>query len=504
MWFQRLFGDTAEFALRVGLMADPAPAAGMAELKRWSWGALEIWVRGRCLTRSVRLDGSSSDAVIWYMLPLLRWVLRRGAALLNEEPFPGRVEDDVASGADWLELSEQPPFTPLASEEDRWFEARSDWFQRHALRAAADGGVFPHVVLRRLGDDIEVSWDHERHPATRRDIHFVEPCGSALVRATAVSDAIGTFVSDTAGALATRTAEAGQLVKAAEELGTTQEDWRFLLPAMIAETLERSAAYRSAVAELRRAATDGRRGLLVPHTRTSYLLRSAPPSPDPNNLAGIMRLTGRRGAAAVRDSVLWKARSTSAAPAKDPWRPGHEAALDLRHRLGWGDGPAPDLQTFLSAAGIEVVVDRLDATITGGTLSEAERMPIILRNSAASGWLAPRPETSIAHELGHVLMDAPADADFAVLSTPWAHWPSEARANAFAIMLLMPEGGIRGIVARHGALNTDAVKDLMQTYGVGPVGTTWHLRNLRFISEEARLDLLQQLTPHRDAEQRPG
>jgi hypothetical protein len=465
----------------------------MPEAQRWSWGALEIWVKGRCLTRSVRRDGSCSDAVTWYMLPVLQWVLRRGAALVNEEPFPAHVEDEVANGADWLELSERPPFTPLPDEEDRWFDERSDWFQRHALRAAADGGVFPHIVLRRLGDGIEVSWDNERRPATRHDIRFVEPYGAAVVPASIVSDALGAFARDIAAAIAARAQGAGDLVDAAANLGASSEDWRWLMPRLVADMLDRSPRHADIAEELRHAAMDARRGLMVSHTRASYLLRAAPPSSDPDMLARIVALANRQPVAATPNGTLLGARRPAPAPAKEPWRSGYEAALELRDLLEWGNDPAPPLKPFLRNEGVDVVEQELEASIAGGILCTAGSKPVIIRNEAGSGWIATRPGTSIAHELAHLLLDAPLDHDFAVLSTPWAHWPSEARANAFAVMLLMPEGAVRRVVAQHGAVTAEAVKELMQTFDLGPKATTWHLHNLRFMSEEARLDLLQRL-----------
>ena len=38
------------------------------------------------------------------------------------------------------------------------FEQQYDWRERHTLRAAAQGGVFPDVRFRRFRDQIEISW----------------------------------------------------------------------------------------------------------------------------------------------------------------------------------------------------------------------------------------------------------------------------------------------------------------------------------------------------------
>jgi Zn-dependent peptidase ImmA (M78 family) len=96
----------------------------------------------------------------------------------------------------------------------------------------------------------------------------------------------------------------------------------------------------------------------------------------------------------------------------------------------------------------------------------------------------------LATELGHLLMDAPLNRDFAIVSGPWTFWPIAARARAFAAMLLMPEEGVRDVVTEEGGVTAVAVRRIMGRFGTGPRSTTWHLKNLDLISEEARADLL--------------
>jgi Zn-dependent peptidase ImmA (M78 family) len=92
-----------------------------------------------------------------------------------------------------------------------------------------------------------------------------------------------------------------------------------------------------------------------------------------------------------------------------------------------------------------------------------------------------------AMALGHLLLDAPRGLESVHLDSPRAHWPSVARARAFAAMLLMPEQGVEEAIGR--GVNEQAVRALSRTYGLGTTAVTWHLKNLGHISEEARVEL---------------
>ena len=45
---------------------------------------------------------------------------------------------------------------------EAWERAWQDWWSRHAIRAAREGGLFPDVVLRQSRNEIEVSWGNSR------------------------------------------------------------------------------------------------------------------------------------------------------------------------------------------------------------------------------------------------------------------------------------------------------------------------------------------------------
>jgi hypothetical protein len=70
-----------------------------------------------------------------------------------------------------------------------------------------------------------------------------------------------------------------------------------------------------------------------------------------------------------------------------------------------------------------------------------------------------------------------------------------ARARAFAAMLAMPEQGVREAIRATGRVDAKAVRNVMDRYGCGPVATTWHLKNLGFVGDEQRAELLVSLQP---------
>jgi hypothetical protein len=100
-----------------------------------------------------------------------------------------------------------------------------------------------------------------------------------------------------------------------------------------------------------------------------------------------------------------------------------------------------------------------------------------------------RREIGFASALGHLLMDVnPVSVD-----GDWEDWPTAARARAFAIMVLMPDQGLRETLPADTPIEPDDVRAVMKRFDTGPFATTFHLRNRGFINEERRAQLLAEL-----------
>ena len=145
-----------------------------------SWGSFQIWIEGRNLCAHQEQDGHV-DSVHWYLLPLIEWFARNWNPLLHEERLP--VLNDGDTGWESL-LSTR--FPPPAIDDDgerasAWEGEWQRWWNRHALRSASEGGLFPDVVLRRLRDSVEISWGPARSVGMPHHFSFLEPGLSATL-----------------------------------------------------------------------------------------------------------------------------------------------------------------------------------------------------------------------------------------------------------------------------------------------------------------------------------
>ena len=487
MWYQRLFGDTRRFAIQFELHEDPHPVSGLDPLLQRSWGRVCLWVRDRCLTRCVISESTVHDGVTWYTLPFVSWLRRSAVALVNEEPLPAPVRrEEIHTAAEWFDESEEPSLTLLADEEDTYYEERSDWWQRHAVRAGFEGAVVPNLFLRRLGDDVEVSWDNQSRPSTRPDLAYLEPAGSERVPASDAAAVIQDAAEGVARELSLRLG--GELPAIGAPARPGADGWRWLVPRATADVIESAACFASLLAKLERH-SESAPGLLVAHTLETLLLRDVVgrQASSLEQLLGVLdEPTGGTWGA-----TLEAQRRPCPPPFRRPWLAGYDAARDFREAVGWGEAPAPRLDAWLGAEGVGLsehrlipFVDGMALVTGGGTHPAAHVNPAGRRQTSWSR------QMMLATALGHLLLDAPRDRDFAVVQTPWTHWPSAARARAFGAMLLMPEDAIRRRLRGRSQIDRETVGSLMKEFQTGRTATTWHLQNLGLLSPDERLELV--------------
>lgn len=120
-------------------------------------------------------------------------------------------------------------------------------------------------------------------------------------------------------------------------------------------------------------------------------------------------------------------------------RQAEEAALELRHRLGLGLAPIPDIVSLLeNELGIRVFVRGLPSNAAGVFAFDPAVGACILLN-AKHPW--ERRAMTAAHELGHFLTNRSA-VDFVELDESLSG-PDERFANAFAYSFLLPASGVR-------------------------------------------------------------
>lgn len=483
-WYTRQFGDRDRFAILLSFGRDPHPTGDPAVDA--SWGSLSIWVRGRCLTRSVSNEGGVSDEVHWSLASILQWIIDCGARLINEEPFPdAAILDNVRDACDWFNSTETPLLRLTEAEEDEWFLRRSEWRQCHALRRAATDAALPNIMIRRLGDFLEVSWDNETWSAPRPDLSFVEQRGTSLVAAAQVAADLRAALVDAAQALADKhkLSALAELASAASTASAGDDAWRWLVHQQTARVIDNElASLRERLSQHTRAR---RVGLFVPHTPETLVLRHARPA-SATELNALLKAAQAVPSAPMKAPIVSLLRPTEA-PTLMPWKKGYELAREVREALSWGDDPAPDLGAWMTLNNVLVASQTFPPSIDlVARRSEDNRALAVINPYAQS-----RFHREIAHAtaLGHILFDMTP----AVVDGVWEHWPTAARARAFAAMLLLPDDGVRGVLA--GRTNVDAsdVKRVMERFRTGPYATTYHLKNLGFVDEERRIEILREL-----------
>jgi Zn-dependent peptidase ImmA (M78 family) len=262
----------------------------------------------------------------------------------------------------------------------------------------------------------------------------------------------------------------------------TPESWRWLIPRRVVEEIERSDALQGLLARLR--AQVPARGVVIPHSLESLALQGA--LPEERALLALADALGSRGEGPSLSATLQGLRRWSQATTREPWREGYQRALEVREALGWGDAPSPCLSEWLAREGVSVGALQAPAEVVSLAAMDREARAWIWANAAANY----NPGMSLAASWGHFLMDARPDADYAVTHLRQQEG-AQARARAFAAMLLMPREGVRDALG--GQRSAEAVQRVMERFGTSAGSATWHLMNLGFLGEEERVEIASEL-----------
>lgn len=480
-WYHRQFGDAAVFAVSVSLGRDPHPSGSVAVDAMW--GGLEIWARGRCLTRAVTSD-SSTTAVRWSLLPLASWLLDVGVILVNEDPYPlAPKRESYVDACAWYDACERASYLDEAAE-SAWFARRSEWRKAHALRRAGEGAALPNVLFRRAGDRVEISWDNDTWSTGRPELTFTELRGREFVPASEVASVLRDAVrdlTDKAASGAPDVDELRQLRRRAMALEAAETDWVRLVHTCTAEAI--ASSLPDLATRLTQSTRCHRDGWYVPHTQETELLRHAR-----IDSAAEIRALLDAGTALPQSQMSQELRllvRPSAAPPAKPWEHGNERAEDVRDRLGWGIERAPQLDVWLAEQGLLVraTSNQLPSSVALVTHRSDDLRAAAHVNPTFDA--VRRRETALATALGHILMD---ESPFSVDGDEedWAH---AARARAFGVALMLPEDGVRDVVAGASRVAREHVDELTRRYGTGREAATRRLKNLGLINETERFEL---------------
>jgi Zn-dependent peptidase ImmA (M78 family) len=525
--WERLAGSTNRFAMRISFLTDPHEGMGVDPDTSLSWGALQFWAEGKNLCAHVD-QGETLSSVHWYLLPFLEWLAGAWDPLLHEERLPVRNSGNDAASALF-----ETRFAPrLADEKDsfQWEEAWYEWHQRHSLRAARDGGLFPNVLLRRFRDRVELSWEDEPLPGDPEGFSFSASRGVARLRPREVADPLHEVALAAAHRLVESRPESlrfQQLTRRLEELqsvarkdqriawlagltrrrsrseetrrlsGTGLEETPILsgepqsLWQRVTETLRSLGDERAADAAL---ATEASPLVVTGSCQAALLFGAVAPQVSEADVATLAKVLidqyDEAGEGLERLVDIEVGPPLLDVPA---WQQGYELAEQLHDSLGDTEAWV-DMEGLLDRLNVQVHRRSLsDQRIRGVSLVSPHHVPTIVLNPRFEFGDSTRTiRFTLAHELCHLLFDREIGQRLAIASGPWAPRDIERRANAFAAMFLMPPHLVLRVVAdTSDAINTLAgVREVADRLQVGIDAVIHHLYNLGIMGESDRDALL--------------
>jgi Zn-dependent peptidase ImmA (M78 family) len=503
-------GDPTVFAFSLSFSPNPhGPGDRAAVDERESWGSFTLWAGGENLCAHFELDEIIQSAH-WYMLPLMEWLADNWDPLLHEERLP--LRNAGVSAAESLSKTQLPPVSLKQIDDFEWFATWSDWWNRHSVRAARDGGLFPDIYLRRYRDRLEISTGAEALPGVPSEFSFLAPnriySTDLLSSAATVWQVLSAATQELRRRLPESTRVAALADQVASLVSTTREAARMAWLAGIGERYAQvSRAIQETLSSTGERVREGIIGtrqdspLVVVGSAYARLLYGAvSPTTD---LADVVSMTARIIENYVPDASPWLAAMNLPLGAEDikqlpPGEQGSRLGERACELLG-GD--------FSEWIDIESITQRMNISISDVELSDNElraisvfgptQCPHIYCNTrtrwARSSWAH---RFTLAHELCHLLLDREHGGELAIASGPWAPRAIEQRANAFAAAFLMPTWLLRDTLAASitPAEDPETIRSVSEQLHVSPSSLIDRLYNLSEISSDER-DFLRSAWP---------
>lgn len=520
--WEKFTGRTDVFAIRLSFSPDPDQGAAIDPDESASWGRLQLWVKGQNLFTHVD-QGELLQGVHWYMLPFLEWLADAWNPLLHEERLPNRNVGDTA--VESLTITRNAPALAAELDISTWEQEWYDWYGRHALRAARSGGLFPNVVLRRLHDYVEISWDDEPSAGTPSGFRFSLGQGSALLDPEDVAKPLYELTVDAVGYLEETTPKSERLEALKgrlQELGDPYQRekrlrWLAGLPAhartvdrlkgasadqfkesweRISSTLKRFRPEQAVEAAL---AAEETPLILVGSCQASLLFGSVAPTVSEADVYTLAKVLIKQYSRENPNQELEKlSRSIPPDEGSLIWEQGYDLAESLHDVLDL-TADWVDVRSVIRNLGIHQLRRELnDTSIRGCSIVGPQHKPTVVINKSWRYSGSPAGvRFTLAHELCHLLYDRSHGKRVAIASGPWAPRSIEKRANAFAAMFLMPPHLIEQAIADSPDPITEltGVRTVARKLRVGVVAAVEHLCNLTLMTEIERDELLAQLGP---------
>lgn len=456
----------------------------------WSTGDLQITVGHHVLTAR-RHNGTESSYIAWYLAPLLDWVLSHWTSMFHEEAYAW-TEKAGAPAASAVDAALGRCIASSDDVEREEYRVVQGWWMRHALRAADSSALYPDMCLRRLGDDIEISWAGRQPVHAPEGFALTSPPGYASFEVAAVAGPLWQFVEWALQTAPTDTA--------ADRVALDNLRERF-------KRLKRTPLNALELAHL----TDRVQQLLqaaraeVGLQDSSVLIKGIPAiaALDPAVLmfGGLSPSIGARDASRLVQFLAKHQNGTEindlaklvanrgSNPALAPYEEGYELAEDVRDDLGIPAGERDvKVRRLLHDLKVEIEEIKLDTdSVRGVAIAGPGFSPAILVNMTSPfnrSWEGRN--FTLAHEFCHILFDRTRAKRLSHVSGPWTSLRTEQRANAFAAMFLASRAAVRAVFREHGI---DGTNNAAQALQLGHSALVEHLYNLRLIDEVMREEL---------------
>ena len=520
-----LYGHKEKFAIGLQFHRDPDTEYPVEPFLGNTWGSLQIWVDGINLCSHID-DGKIFESVDWYFLNLLEWFIENWNPLFHEQRLPNK---NVGSNA-WLSLhlTEIPPPALESNEEelDKWESWWQDWWFRHSIMSARDGGLFPDILIRRCMDMVEISWGRSNLPGAPEHFRFIndEP-NFNLLRPQSVAEPIYQLLTDATHHLfeklpyEDRVKAFSENVKKLQACGSDGCDlrkqriaWLAGLGRTSAEVTEGWERTERAIRNKENFAADpgkifetvGTTIVITGSCHAALMFGSMAPEvvdDDAIKLAHEMiRLHDPEYPGSILLDEMRSKLREEVEQFVEPCEQGYKLAR-LFHELNGTEFEhckSVEIEEILDTLGILVSdLDLSDAGIKGVSIAGPSFRPAIFlnpKNDFNKDHAGRR--LSLAHELCHHLIDTEIGRSLSLASGPWAPRRIEQRASAFAAEILVPASLIRydcmGKSADFSSL--DGIIELSEKYVVGKITLLNHLRNRGFITENERDRFLVQLS----------
>ncbi len=494
-------GDREAFAVDIALTVDPSPEDVEPELAT-SWGSFALWIDGRNVCAH-RTQGADAEAVEWYLLPLLEWAASNWDALLHEGRLPG-VVSGIAAAQSMSILGARLPLD--AVDEFAHWQA---WWRRHNVQAAADGGLFPNVYLRRRLGAVEISWDSRHVEWAPEHFAFLDPSGHAVEDPDVVGRVLWEMLDVATTELLERSPGSSRVVALREQVDRLRDEKRSDYRAALIAGLGRSPrqmwdSWRRAVEALTDSAT--RNALTrVPHSElvvtgsavAPVMFGSLAPSIGERDVVAIARVLLAASGDGPGESDELRTLVREQPLASDftaAWGQGYSLAEEVHEALQTSTDGRIDVHAIIERLDINVQSARLsDATVRGLCFVSSEHRPTIVVNLNFEHGVSRQVQRfTLAHELCHLLCDRAQGQALAISSGNWAPRDVERRANAFAAMFVAPRPLVRAAVssATVPPERFDGLVEIARLVDLPLITLIHHLSNLGEIDEEAGQSLL--------------